>query len=403
MSSVYVDGVTPLNAERMNALEQVARKGVANGYAGLDANGKVPAAQLLVGAVTSVGDVVISSDTGATGVGDIIISTKGVERGRIRNAGDLLFKFNVALNGGGFTPNYDTALWIAPSVRANPTLNFQGLYIQARVSGDLGGFVHDAGASELRLSGATNGGVGQNAFEASLVVTGGANTIASANAILANFHTETTPSGSFTSVALMRASAIPALTGTFTIGTAYGIYIEQQAVAATNYSLYIAGGDSVIQGQVRPSSISTAGLIIRALPSQGTAQPMFAIQNSTPTTLFQLSSSGTGGIGGVVSSTSFWINNNNTSPSIVNLALRTLGAQTADVLQVQDGGNSNVVVARINKAGYFVTAKKIAPADADLANSELAFWVDDTIGATKAMFKAKDSAGTVRTGSVALT
>jgi hypothetical protein len=32
----------------------------------------------------------------------------------------------------------------------------------------------------------------------------------------------------------------------------------------------------------------------------------------------------------------------------------------------------------------------------------MAFWLDNTVGATKAMFKAKDSAGNVRAGSVAL-
>ena len=43
-----------------------------------------------------------------------------------------------------------------------------------------------------------------------------------------------------------------------------------------------------------------------------------------------------------------------------------------------------------------------APADAELSNSELAYWFDDTAGAAKVMFKAKDAGGTVRTGSVSL-
>lgn len=64
--------------------------------------------------------------------------------------------------------------------------------------------------------------------------------------------------------------------------------------------------------------------------------------------------------------------------------------------------SSNNVLSRINKAGYFMTRKVGAPADADLANSELAIWLDDTPGATLAKFKAKDSGGTVRTGSVTL-
>ena len=46
MSTTYVDGTTPLNAANMNALQQKVEKAAANGYASLDATGKVPAAQL---------------------------------------------------------------------------------------------------------------------------------------------------------------------------------------------------------------------------------------------------------------------------------------------------------------------------------------------------------------------
>jgi len=43
---VWTDTVTPLNAANMNQLEQVSRKGAANGYASLDGTTKVPVAQL---------------------------------------------------------------------------------------------------------------------------------------------------------------------------------------------------------------------------------------------------------------------------------------------------------------------------------------------------------------------
>ena len=61
------------------------------------------------------------------------------------------FTADVTLNGGGFTPNYDTGLWIAPATRNNPTLNHQAMYMQARVTGNMGGLVHDAAASELQI------------------------------------------------------------------------------------------------------------------------------------------------------------------------------------------------------------------------------------------------------------
>jgi hypothetical protein len=46
MTIVWTDEATLLDAEHMNQLEQVTRKGVANGYASLGADGLVPAAQL---------------------------------------------------------------------------------------------------------------------------------------------------------------------------------------------------------------------------------------------------------------------------------------------------------------------------------------------------------------------
>jgi len=46
VSSTYVDGVTPLDAAHMNALQQKVEKGAVNGYASLDSGIKVPVAQL---------------------------------------------------------------------------------------------------------------------------------------------------------------------------------------------------------------------------------------------------------------------------------------------------------------------------------------------------------------------
>jgi hypothetical protein len=50
----WTDTVTPLNAANMNALEQVVRKGAANGYPSLDAGAKVPLAQLPAGTANGV-------------------------------------------------------------------------------------------------------------------------------------------------------------------------------------------------------------------------------------------------------------------------------------------------------------------------------------------------------------
>lgn len=53
MSVTWTDGVTPLNKANMDQLEQLARKGAANGYASLDGNGIVPLAQLPIPAVVN--------------------------------------------------------------------------------------------------------------------------------------------------------------------------------------------------------------------------------------------------------------------------------------------------------------------------------------------------------------
>lgn len=159
-----------------------------------------------------------------------------------------VFTGKAEYNGGAFVNGYDTVLWIAGAVRSNPVINSQGLYIQHRVSNNLGGYVHDAGASELRLANATNTGVGQNAFEGSIVITSGANAIGNTNVFTSNFHSENAPTGTVGSVALYRSQTIPALTGTLTIDKVYGIYVEPQTVGVTeNWSVYAPNGTSLFQ------------------------------------------------------------------------------------------------------------------------------------------------------------
>ena len=59
--------------------------------------------------------------------------------------------------------------------------------------------------------------------------------------------------------------------------------------------------------------------------------------------------------------------------------------------------------ARFDEQGFLIIAVTGAPADSALSTSELAIWFDDTPGAAKFMAKAKDSNGTVVTGSFNLT
>lgn len=84
----------------------------------------------------------------------------------------------------------------------------------------------------------------------------------------------------------------------------------------------------------------------------------------------------------------------------IQTAIKAHSTQTNSLFEIQD--NSAGIYSRFNKAGYFMTRKLAAPADADLATSELAIWFDDTAGAAKLMIKAKNASGTVVTGNMAL-
>lgn len=83
------------------------------------------------------------------------------------------------------------------------------------------------------------------------------------------------------------------------------------------------------------------------------------------------------------------------------LAVQAIVLQTQDMFVVRS--SVGAIYSRFNKAGYFMTRKVAAPADGDLANSEMAFWLTDTPAGAKFNVKAKDSGGTVVTGSFNLT
>lgn len=82
------------------------------------------------------------------------------------------------------------------------------------------------------------------------------------------------------------------------------------------------------------------------------------------------------------------------------VAIRAHASQVGAQTEWQD--STGAYGTKINKNNYFMTKKATAPADADLANGEMALWFDPTNGAAKLMVKAKQTDGTVRTGELAL-
>jgi hypothetical protein len=93
------------------------------------------------------------------------------------------------------------------------------------------------------------------------------------------------------------------------------------------------------------------------------------------------------------------VQNYGTSSNAVGITLYSNPA--ADGLRIIDQ-SGNTILGRVNKGGYFMTRLNAAPADADVATGELAWWFDATNGAAKLMIKAKQADGTVKTGSVTL-
>lgn len=84
---------------------------------------------------------------------------------------------------------------------------------------------------------------------------------------------------------------------------------------------------------------------------------------------------------------------------VIPLLVGAIAGQTADLMRVALGAT---VYAKFNKAGYFIIKKNAAPADADLAANELAFWFDNTDALPRVMFKGKTANGTVRSAAVAM-
>lgn len=144
----------------------------------------------------------------------------------------------------GFTNSLDTDLWIAGPIRNNPTNDSQGVYAQHRVMGDLGGQVHSGMAAEVRATSGTNASA-VCGLETTAQVGGASTNLADVRSVTSNFVIQADAGGSITNASVLRSQTIPALPAGFTIGTVYGLYVENQTVGGTNYSVYAPTGLSV--------------------------------------------------------------------------------------------------------------------------------------------------------------
>ncbi|HET9162484.1 MAG TPA: hypothetical protein VFN89_03430 [Solirubrobacterales bacterium] len=190
---------------------------------------------------------------------------------------------------------FDSTLYIAGSERVAPTIQSQGIYIQHRVKGNLGAIPHGAVISELRVKEGSNSGVGSSAAENSLVISGGANSISHLYGVLANFKTENSPTGTVEDLRLINVQEATDAGHNLAVSTCYGLYIGAQNIGATNYSLYITGGNSVLGGVLVPASKTAQALTIKGVAEQ--SGNLLAIQTATSETLFEITAAGSVRIG----------------------------------------------------------------------------------------------------------
>jgi len=187
--------------------------------------------------------------------------------------------------------------------------------------------------------------------------------------------------------------------------TDYGLFFVQQIDAPAMRSAIGAAALAVAQiftaaQQIRPTASGAIGLQVRAsTTAPGDTQQWQDAAGVVQTRITGATMQNAGGTSFIDwSRVQALFQGNGTATTLT--VKSAAGTQTVDMLAVTS--NANAVLSRFNKEGYFMTRKVAAPADADLANGELAVWLDATPGATLAMFRAKDSGGTVRSGSLAL-
>lgn len=215
-----------------NLYVPLAEKGAPSGVAPLDVNAKVPPSQLP--------DL---STSYAPVAGDVILTGKKSFTGGIDLTGR---ESQLRINAHAFAQVCDTDIWVAGKQRLNPILESQSMYLQHRLKGNMGGKVHVAGASEIRLEAISNATF-LNAFEATTVVsgTGGASAIPDARSLTANLHWQGEPTGNISAFTLLRAQNVPAAPAGFRIDKVYGVYVEAQSVGTVeNWSVYAPTGKS---------------------------------------------------------------------------------------------------------------------------------------------------------------
>jgi len=243
----------------------------------------------------------------------------------------------VEWNAFPFGNNFDTTIFVAP-LKTAPVVGTQAIYAIHRVTGNMHknialAVTHDALAAEMFATQATNAG-NLCAFEATCTVDGTGNSIDQLISGVFNAHANAGATGTVGNSKMVFVDQIPyPLPAGLTIGTAYSLFVRSQIVGTENYSMYVEGGDSVLNGRILPITPNTFALRVCAKPTTVDGTTLFRVEGPSGQFQFQVTSDGTGGMGPSVSGSTFTVNNVY-HPDNIALNVQQSGSQTADPFRV---------------------------------------------------------------------
>lgn len=162
-----------------------------------------------------------------------------------------------------------------------------------------------------------------------------------------------------------------------------------------------ASGGLILGGN---PTTGVGAVLLRVTSTTSTAEMLMAGKDNSTQVGLTINGTGVSGsgsyldVGGLVNGDQF---TTSALSDVVKVSARAHASQSVNIAQFISSGGT--VYSSVNKNGYYMTSKVAAPADAELANSQMAFWLTDTPAGAMFNVKAKDSAGNVVTGSFNLT
>jgi hypothetical protein len=348
------------------------------------------------GANSGAGAFLMALGTDEGSAGGLLISAKNP------NAAGLQIAHNPGASIGAYIISYDND----PALHIDTYVGSGGVKLQAKTGAGFGDGVAVLGSTTFTSATAafTAGDVGQSITQLTNV-----GSVSPTGCI---------PAGT-TIAAFVDANTVTLSQAATASGTGVRFRVAGRAVSATqNYLRLIDTDGSTILGAIQhdlfdwrtPMSIAnnlpgSVGFKVTGAASQS-ADIFDVFVNGNGTAAIKVASTGkfTGSFAALFSNAgqtgqpALQVGNN--SSTLQLLLLKNNISSPGNMLELQN--SSATVLARVSPLGYYYHKLLAAPADSDVAASEVALWFDSTAGAAKLMIKGKNASGTVVTGSVAL-